>query len=178
MGNSCGHVATYKDMTENTSSPVTTHDDNYYLSFLLLTLDAHHCRHQNLRDYVTMGLQDAQYSPNMTTLDKATLRELNYIMRINPYIGAYNVGDLLDAGHDIASAAKRCEPGMVAVLEGRPSLRRWFATFDPDTYAGNHDSRLVDLAELTITPDGLHSEFGFALCCRNVRRSFFTHLNI
>ena len=166
-------MATYEDTVDNTSSPVTVHDENGYLSFLLLTLGAHHCRCQTIRDYVNMGLQDAQYSPNMTILDKATLRELNYIMRINPHIGAYNVGDLLDAGHDIVSTAKRCEPGMIAVLKDRPSLRRWFATFDPDTYVGNHDSRLIDLAELTITPDGLHSEFGFALCCRNVRRSFF-----
>ena len=166
-------MTTYESITEDTSAPATIHDDNGYLSFLLLTIDAHHCRRQNLRDYVTMGLQDAQYSPNMTTHDRATLRELSYIMRINPHIGAYNVGDLLDAGHDIASAAKRCEPGMVAVLKERPYMRKWFAIFDPDTYIHNHDSRLVDLAEMTITPDGLHSEFGFALCCRNVRRSFF-----
>ena len=163
-------MATYKDIAENTSSPATIHDDNGYLSFLLLTLDAHHCRRQTLRDYVTNGLQDAQYSPNMTNLDKATLKELNYIMRINPYTGAYNVGDILDAGHDIASAAKRCEPGMVAALNARPRMREWFSKFDPDTYVSNHHSLLIDLAEMTFTPDGLHDEFGFALCCRNVRR--------
>ena len=166
-------MTTREDITENTSSPATVHDENGYLSFLLLTLGAHHCRCQTLRDYVNMGLQDAQYSPNMATIDKATLRELNYIMRINPHTGAYNVGDLLDAGHDIESAAKHCETSMVAVLKDHTYLRGWFATFDPDTYVGNHDSRLIDLAELTFTPDGLHSEFGFALCCRNVRRSLF-----
>ena len=173
MGNSCGHMATHEDIADKTSSPVTIHDEGGYLSFLVLTLGAHHCRRSNLRDYVTMGLQDAQYSPNMTTLCKATLREVDYIMKVNPHIGAYNVGDIIDAGHEIASVAKRCESCMIDVLSEHTSLRDWFMRYDPDTYVGNHESKLIDLAELTITPDGLHTEFGFALCCSNVRRTLF-----
>ena len=166
-------MATYKDIVDNTTSPVTVHDENGYLSFLLLTLNAHHCRTCTLGDYVAMGLQDAQHSPNMTTHDKATLEELRYIIQVNPYVGRYNVGNLLDSGHDITAAAKRCEPGMLRVLNENATIRAWFLGFDPDTYVMNHNSRLIDLAEMTYTPDGLHDEFGFALCCRNVRRRLF-----
>mgnify|MGYP003666405151 CR=1 FL=1 len=169
MGNSCGRMSDHNDTVA--PRPATNHGNDYYLSFLLLTLDAHHCRACTLGDYVAMGSQDAQYSPNMTTHDKATLEELRYIIRVNPYVGRYNVGDLLDSGHDITAAAKRCEPGMLRVLNEDATIRAWFLGFDPDTYVMNHNSRLVDLAEMTYTPDGLHDEFGFALCCVKARVS-------
>lgn len=116
-----------------------------------------------------MGMQDSQYSPNMTIQDKINLEKLNNIIKHTPILGEKKISYYLEK-LDFMKCAKEAEKNMINVLDENPGLKRWFMSFDPPNYMFNGNPNLHKLAKL-VDSDG-HSGASFALCCQSVRRKF------
>lgn len=131
---------------------------------ILHELKAGHLKKFNLQSYTTMGMQDAQYSPNMTIEDKLNLDRLWRICEHCPGIRDMRVGYLMDTTPSIISEA---EDNMIKVIEDRPALARWFREYNPPHYMFNSHPNLEIISNLTESDE--HSSASFALCCRAVR---------
>ena len=135
---------------------------------MLRMMDAYHCRNISLLDYYHMGMQDAQYSPNMTIQDKINLNKIGDIIRTEPSRGSKEVGYYLLNVDKLFDLALNSESNMIKVLNENPELKSWFIAFDPPNYMFNSHPNLHKLSKLT-DADG-HSGASFALCCQSVKR--------
>jgi hypothetical protein len=138
-----------------------------YIAFLLRTLDAYHCKSLTLNDYLSMAMQDMQYSPTMTVTEKVNLHKLNELAKTYSR-GARKVGDYLYRVDNMLIVAKQCEANMIRVLNNDDELKAWFMEYNPDHYMFKNHPNLDKLARLTDS-DG-HSGASFALCCKSVKR--------
>jgi hypothetical protein len=126
-------------------------------------------RSKSVVHYALGGLQDAQYSPNMSAEDRANLRRLWEICEKWPQIRGLSVDELLMDGEELFSKAmqREAEDNMIAALKSDPKLLAWFKEYTPSQYAYNPDPNLTKLGDL-VESDG-HSGASFALCCRAVK---------
>lgn len=149
--------------------PLDLAEANGRASKLLRDLRAGHLKKLTLQSYTSMGMQDAQYSPNMTIEDKLNLDRLWRICEHCPEIRETRVGDLMDntTSYAISKAAREAEDNMIKVIEERPDLAQWFREYNPPHYMFNSHPNLDTISNLTES-DG-HSGASFALCCRAAR---------
>jgi hypothetical protein len=140
---------------------------------MLRLMDAYHCQNISLLDYYRMGMQDAQYSPNMTIQDKINLNKIGDIIRAEPSRGDKEVGYYLTTDDKLFDLALKAESNMIKVLNDNPKLKSWFIAFDPPNYMFNPHPNLQKLSTL-VDEDG-HSGASFAMCCQSVRRKLLKY---
>ena len=154
-------------MSTSRVSHETPEDVNVIIKRMLIESNAYHCKNMRLMSYVSMGMQDAQYSPNMTTKGRMHLDELLSICRKNPELGNKTVRSYLeyDTWESMALAA---ENNMIYQLTNNPKLFEWFKNYTPENYMFDDHPNMAKLSKLVYL-DG-HSGASFALCCRSVHR--------
>lgn len=63
---------------------------------ILNKLHANHLKHHTLESYATLGMQDAQYSPNMTRDEREYIEELYTICRNYPVYAKTKVSEFIE----------------------------------------------------------------------------------
>jgi len=152
--------------------PMDMTDARTQVAHILKELNATHLNEYTLQAYTSMGMQDAQYSPNMTIEDKLNLDRLWRICETNPHLRHMTVGslsnpDMVKEPPPVDELAKKAENNMIRVLKEHPELMEWFREYNPPHYMYNNHRNMILLSNL-VDDDG-HSGASFALCCRAVR---------
>ena len=141
---------------------------------MLHVMDAYHCRSLKLSEYITMGKQDAQYSPNMTIQDQLNISSIDKIINENPGMGDVTIESYLLKLNNVMADAIEAEKNMLNVLLSNPKLRSWFVSYNPNSYMFDPHPNLLRLSKL-VDSDG-HSGASFALCCHSVSRKYADRL--
>jgi hypothetical protein len=58
-------------------------------------LSANHLKHHTLESYASLGMQDAQYSPNMTRDERLYIEELYTICRNHPKYATMKISEFI-----------------------------------------------------------------------------------
>jgi len=121
-------------------------------------------------DLVANGMQDAQYSPNMSMGDRMELRELANLIRDGRLNGRMQIREIMcnDGAYDYM--ALEAERSMYNVVLSNPDIKRWLVNFNPEEHDGfmwTYHPMLVKLGRLT-DGDG-HSGASFACTVRKVQ---------
>ena len=148
-------------------APTTSRDYEELIGDILRSLNAHHCMHLSLNQYICLGVQDSQYSPNMTIQDKINLVKLKNITSTIPIMGHNSVKYYLNKC-DFRNLANNAEKNMIRVLDENQDIKQWFISYDPPHYMFNSHPMLHKLSKL-VDSDG-HSGASFAMCCQSIRR--------
>lgn len=80
-------------------SPNKIHDDTDIIRIEIQTilnkLSANHLKHHTLESYASLGMQDAQYSPNMTHDERLYIEQLFTICRNYPAYAVMKVSEFI-----------------------------------------------------------------------------------
>lgn len=135
---------------------------------MLYAMEAQHCKDLTLSYYYSMGPQDAQYSPNMTTWDRINLDKIGDIIKGQPSLGYEKVAHFLEQVSPLFKMAADAENNMIRTLRNDRELKKWFMAFSSPRYMFDPHTNLEKLGKL-VDNDG-HSGASFAICCRSVKK--------